>query len=255
METAPDEGHGPSSDLQFDRAEYAAPNVDRTCSACNQGVGASYYEVNGTFICGVCRESLQAALTGGSGARRFFRAALFGSLAGAVGAGIYYAVAALTGYEFGLIAIVVGLLVGGAVRKGCDQRGGWLYQLLAMYVTYVAIVSTYVPLIIQAGREHKNVEKLESVPEQPAAEDVVANPGLGQAVFHLMLALLVLLLLAHCIPILAGFQNLMGLIIIGIALYEAWKINKRLQLEITGPYQVGTSCGLPQPHNGIPDHV
>jgi hypothetical protein len=32
--------------------------------------------------------------------------------------------------------------------------------------------------------------------------------------------------------------NFMGWIIIGIALYEAWKINKREVVQVTGPYAV-----------------
>ncbi len=43
-------------------------------------------------------------------------------------------IAALTGYEFGLIAVLVGLAVGIAVRKGSSGRGGWRYQVLAMFV-------------------------------------------------------------------------------------------------------------------------
>jgi hypothetical protein len=31
----------------------------------------------------------------------------------------------------------------------------------------------------------------------------------------------------------------MGLFIIAIGVYEAWKINRRLPLTITGPYRVG----------------
>ena len=65
-----------------------------------------------------------------------------------IGCGIWYAVRALTGYEVGLIAIIVGLLVGGAVRKGSKRRGGRLYQTLAVLLTYASIVSTYVPDIV-----------------------------------------------------------------------------------------------------------
>ncbi len=40
-------------------------------------------------------------------------------------------------------------------------------------------------------------------------------------------------------PVLAGTDNLIGLIIIGIGLYEAWKINKRRELVVSGPYRLG----------------
>jgi len=45
---------------------------------------------------------------------------VFGAVAAALGAGIYFGISALTGYEFGLVAIVVGLMVGWAVRRGAE---------------------------------------------------------------------------------------------------------------------------------------
>ena len=48
------------------------------------------------------------------------------------------------------------------------------------------------------------------------------------------LGLLFLLLLAS--PFLAGFQNVIGLLIIGFALWEAWKANRRVPLAIAGPF-------------------
>jgi hypothetical protein len=48
-----------------------------------------------------------------------------------------------------------------------------------------------------------------------------------------------LVLLAAIVPIAAGFSNIIGLLIIGIAVFEAWKLNRRLRLTIAGPYRVG----------------
>jgi hypothetical protein len=45
------------------------------------------------------------------------------------------------------------VLVGGAVRKGSSGRGGWHYQLLAMfltYITYIAVVLTDSSLMARA---------------------------------------------------------------------------------------------------------
>jgi hypothetical protein len=42
-------------------------------------------------------------------------------------------------------------------------------------------------------------------------------------------------------PFLGGAQNAIGLLIIGFALWEAGKLNRRRQLAITGPYQLGTA--------------
>jgi hypothetical protein len=42
-------------------------------------------------------------------------------------------------------------------------------------------------------------------------------------------------------PFLAGVQNIMGLVIIGIGLYEAWKFNKRREWSISGPHAIATA--------------
>ena len=47
--------------------------------------------------------------------------------------------------------------------------------------------------------------------------------------------------LACAAPFLAGASNFMGWIIIGIALYEAWKINRRATVQINGPYAVNAT--------------
>ena len=44
--------------------------------------------------------------------------------------------------------------------------------------------------------------------------------------------------LVLAIPFLAGAENIIGLIIIGIGLYEAWKFNRKPQISITGPHAI-----------------
>ncbi len=72
------------------------------------------------------------------------QAALFGLGAAVLGSVIFYGVTALTGYELGLIGVLVGYLVGKAVRKGSGSTGGLQYQVLAIVLTYISIASTYV---------------------------------------------------------------------------------------------------------------
>src|SRR2546430_16776483 len=81
----------------------------------------------------------------GTSGTRFAKALGLGLLAAAAGAGIYYAVAAATGSEYAIVAIVVGLLVGTAVRKGSNRRGGWGHQAPAMALTHSAIAVTHIP--------------------------------------------------------------------------------------------------------------
>lgn len=212
----------PKSELQFDRAEFAEPRPGSpACAACGQAVSNVYYAVNGKVVCERCKTEVELHASQGSPAGRFLRAAVYGLGAGAVGAVVWYAVGAATGYEIGLIAIGVGYFVGIAVRKGSNGEGGWAYQALAILLTYAAIVSTYVPSILTA----------------------LANKadGNGQGVAAPVSAAWVLAI-AFAAPFLGGFGNIMGIVIIGIALYEAWKMNRKVSLEITGPHLVGATA-------------
>ncbi len=54
-----------------------------------------------------------------------------------------------------------------------------------------------------------------------------------------------MLAIAFAAPFLAGVENIMGLIIIAIGMYEAWKLNRRVELVITGPH--GLAAAGPTP--------
>lgn len=41
------------------------------------------------------------------------------------------------------------------------------------------------------------------------------------------------------LPFLGGLENIIGLLIIGLGLYQAWVINRRQPLVIEGPFEVG----------------
>ena len=121
-------------------APAAAPPGVTVCAACAEPITDVYYEGNGKIVCPRCRDAVLASRAGGSGFARFLKATLYGIGAGIVGAGIWYGVRAGTGYEVGLIAIVVGILVGGAIKAGSQGRGGVGYQLLAVLLTYLGVM-------------------------------------------------------------------------------------------------------------------
>jgi len=223
----------PPADIQFDRAEFKGDPVPITCASCGAAIRSTYYQVGQAITCEQCRWRAESGATEGSSVGRFLKAGMLGGVAAAVGAGLYYAVRALTGYEFGLIAIVVGLLVGGAVRMGSAQRGGVPYQILAMFLTYASIVSTFIPDIAKAFRE------------QAAAEQVT-----GPMVEVLMVVAVVVF--AFAAPFLMGFENIIGVVIIAIGLYEAWKINRKPDRTVTGPFRIedaasGAAAAAPVP--------
>ena len=124
-----------------------------------------YYEANGVTVCRGCSESLRAVGTAGTSLTRALRAIGAGLGAALAGSILYYAILAISGYEFGLIAIIVAMAVGKAVNWGLYGRGGWRYQTMAIVLTYVAIVSSYVPLIFA------------EVGKQPVAAEASAQTG------------------------------------------------------------------------------
>ncbi len=237
--------------LQFDRAEHVAPAGGATCAFCKQPIAGMYFEINGQVACQRCRGQIMAAWNRGSPRKRFAKALGLGAAAAALGAALYFGIEALTGYELGLVAIVVGLLVGSAVRKGSNGRGGWRYQALAMFLTYSAVVATDSSLI---ARELTKQFRARADSVKPSAESspALARAAAGAAArsdsasqpqrqapgllaFGLGLALL--LALAYAAPIMIGVSSPLHLVIAGIALYEAWKLNRGVALRITGPYQ------------------
>ena len=274
---SPDGNTSPNNEpLQFDVAESStssdAPHHAH-CRGCKQPIQDTYYDVNGSLVCASCRAALEHPR--GTPLSRALKATLFGTLAAVAGSLLYFGVAALTQREFGLVAIAVGFMVGTAVRKGSGGRGGWAYQTLAITLTYLAIVSTYVPLVVkefQKEGSRRSAHAAAPVPmdtitisargpasakpspdstasAQPGENATVMQAGSPRAApradsVHLgpgtvLLGIGALVLLAAIVPIAAGFSNLIGLLIIGIAVFEAWKLNRRVQLVIAGPYRVG----------------
>ncbi len=100
------------------------------------------------------------------------RSLLYGMLAALAGAVVYYMIVRVTGYNIGLIAIVVGVMVGGGVRAGSGNRGGRFYQLLALFLTYSSIVAMNVPFLFEGalqqakqGKKQENASRIGSQPD------------------------------------------------------------------------------------------
>jgi hypothetical protein len=176
---APDTSAPPTpAELQFDHAEFAAPHSGAVvCKACSQTIPQTYYEVNSNILCDRCRSAIESQLQGGSGVVRFLRASLFGLGAALAGTALYYLVLAVSGLEIGLIAIVVGMMVGAAVRAGSRHRGGWFYQTLAVFLTYNAIVLSYIPAIVTALSERERADEAAAAAEKASAPQGSPAPG------------------------------------------------------------------------------
>jgi len=244
--------------MQFEQADFGGAGEQKfACSFCNTPFGSSYFHLNDQPACEACRYKVEAEMAIPPGVSGFFKAALAGCGAAAVGAGIYYAVLALSGYEVGIVAILVGFLVGRAVRWGSKGRGGWAYQTLAVGLTYLAIVGTYIPIIFEeiAKDEPAAIEQAATATTATASSETAqagGAPAQGaeeaeeMGVGGVLLGLGALILLAAALPFLAGIENILGIVIIAVGLYEAWKLNKRVVLDIAGPFEIG-KVAAPQP--------
>ncbi len=125
---------------------------------------------------------------------------------------VWFAIRRFAHLQIGLVAIAVGYMIGKAVRKGSGGRGGRGYQVLAVVLTYCCIAANYMPDVLEALMD--------------SAHNSTAPAELIVFAFGYSLAL----------PFLSGAQNFIGLLIIGFALWQAWKLTARRRLPITGPY-------------------
>jgi hypothetical protein len=129
MATPNDSPGTDQNDIQFEQAEFTAENdADQQhatrCTACTATIPDVYYEAGGKVVCAPCRDQIEAMFHQGSRLGRGIKAIVFGTIAAALGAILYYAIVRITGLNIGLVAVVVGLLVGGAVKAASGNRGG-----------------------------------------------------------------------------------------------------------------------------------
>jgi hypothetical protein len=248
-------------ELQFDRVDSTSAPGTVVCSSCQSPIADAYYSANGKVFCRRCKAGIETALTARG---NFWRGILFGLGGALVGSIVYFAVTAITGYELSLITILIGWLVGRAVQRGSGAIGGRRYQLAAVLLTYLAVVGAYFGLAIREfGRDHaaRPVALADSAKatsptraadsataeSSPAATDSSSrldrsgnNPAVKPS---LAKGLLVALMVSLTLPIVAGLSDLpgslLGLLIIGFGLWQAWQMNRKPRLEIAGPFQVG----------------
>lgn len=196
-------------------------------------------------------------------AQRALRAVLFGAVAAIAGSVLYLAIVAVTGLYFGIFPVVIAYLVGFAVAKGARRRGGWAYQSLAIVLTYLGIAGTYLPLVAKELQKSPPAAVARKQPAMPMADTITISargPDVGRAIdsaaaarrdrevaaarpprLQLRTALLgtgTLLLIASILPIAVGAKNVVNLLIIAVALFEAWRLNRRAAPVLSRPYRL-----------------
>ena len=235
----PDYGSPPSpQDLQFQHAEpievaASFANAAQTCVVCKQPVADSYYHAQGQVVCPLCAQRIQTGQQAPA-PLSLTRAALYGGAATLGGCLLYALVAIVLHAEIGLIAILVGWMVGKAIRHASYGRGGRPQQILAVALTYFAITTSYIPVILY---HDARVAQTKSAPVSSSAPaEVRPRMSFGAAV----LFLLIIAAAAPFMSLTSGVSGLISLFIIFIGLRQAWKLTERREILLMGPYPVET---------------
>lgn len=225
--------------VSFERAEFDTPQKpELACGFCKRPIVDRYYQIANRAACERCRASLARELVAGASPKSFLRAFQFGALAAMAGCVVWILISKVTGYELGIVAIGVGVVVGKAVRKGARGIGGPRYQYLAVFLTYSAIALASLPAIFQAIAH--------SASQHPS------EPSGPVTVLSFLWAWMVLLALAYASPFLGGIQNIMGWFIIAIGLYEAWKFTRAVPIEVLGPFSIERATKAPAVAEVVP---
>lgn len=213
----------PSDDSlpQFSTVQYMPPAGSEACANCSTLLTSQYFVASGKKLCPTCAQQVLAGGQTSEDHAAFVRAILFGIGGAIAGMILYAAVTIATGWTIGYVALAVGWMVGTAMMKGSNGRGGSHYQIAAALLTYAAISLAAVPEILYYVSKHQTV-----VPD---------------------MAVLIQRLLVYGIlsPFLHFGRNpvsaLIGLFILFIGLRIAWRITRARQIPIAGPYKVGAA--------------
>jgi hypothetical protein len=232
--------------LQFDRAETPNAEAADGCAACKAPIRESYYLAGVQRICAACSAAVQQGLASGSPTGRFIKALALGLVAALVSGAVWAFIIIQFDMIIGLLAIGVGLLVGLAVRKGSEGRGGRSYQVLALALTYFGIAIGYSGAMIPAALKAQSGQASEktaaaapptATPDPspaPAAPQDAPPPSAGGC----LMGVILLLGLSMASPFLIAKESIISVLILGFALWEAWKFNRGISVDLKGPFRI-----------------
>ena len=237
--------------LQFDHAiTRAAPSsptgaVAVTCAVCQAAIDTEYYDVNGTVACGRCRAAAEAVGDTPKGIVPVLVAGAFGLGAAVAGAIIYYAVLAIANVQIGYVAILIGYMVGRAVRKATRGRGGLRFQILAVGLTYASIALAYTPIVVKQAVDARRAAQpaRATAGERPVAAPAAAGKPGGGTLFAGLLLFSVFILALPVLVVWGSFPSgLISAFIIFIGLRQSWKMTGAPTIQVLGPYRVGAGA-------------
>jgi len=252
--------------ISFDDASASPGAV--ACARCQRPLN-EYWSMDGRVLCESCKDAIYAEQTSSEGAAgRVGKALAYGIGGMVVGAAVWYTVTKLSGWEIGLIAILLGWLVGKGVFLGSGKRGGRGYQVLAVTLAYLGIGLAGVPFVVEGWLEQSAQvataaapgdttvvlsDPTTPMPDSQAAVELArldSSLAAGKALEEdateatglllLALGLWELALLAVQLPVYSviGSGSPIIILIYGFALWEAWKLAAKREPEVSGPHAV-----------------
>ena len=271
-----------SGGLQFDHAVQGGARRSSgssgpliICARCKTQVKNYYYHVDHESLCAKCKQEAERASGAARSGGAWMRAGFLGFGAAIVGAAIYYGVIRLFNLEIGIVAILIGYLVGAAVKKGAGG-GGRRYQILAASLTYLSVGMAYAPVAYTGFVEARTARLSGARSDSSVAADSAETEGedstataaadsidgetaslqqasstiepkqlsAGEATKVILIGLGLTILFVFILPVMVVIGSLpSGLIsamIIGFGILQAWRMTGGRELKITGPYRVGT---------------
>jgi DNA-directed RNA polymerase subunit RPC12/RpoP len=208
------------------------------CIACRRPILDSYFHIQGQVVCPECSSAI-ASKQKAPPVSSLGKALLYGLAAATAGCALYAIVAIVTGLELALIAILVGYMVGMAIRKASGGLGGRGQQILAVILTYFSITTSYIPVGIY--QYMKGDKQVQSGAAESSAVDTGSSPeeksSSAASAGSVVTSLLLLVVAAPFLGLSHGFGALISLLIIFFGLQRAWHIAGRRDLVIMGPYQ------------------
>ena len=167
------------------------------CSSCRTEIKSHYFVANGHVVCDECRARLQGSTSAALG---------LGIAAGLASVALYYVAYLVWRANFVLVAVIAGVLIGLAVRRGAKGSRLQRYRWLSIGLTYLCVVSTYAPALMEMPGVHGPL------------------PAIGRALYLPFLMLI-------------SMKNPVTLIMLGFGLHEAWKLSAPHVVNVDGPFK------------------
>lgn len=204
--------------LQFRKAEHATVETGSgpPCSICSRPTGATYFHANGKVVCPTCAAKLQAIQTAPP-PHTLLKSFVYGSGAALAGTALFALVWIVSDSQWALISILIGYMVGKAIRYASNGLGGRPQQILAALLTYLSVAMAIVPVMIYQGIQSGESVGLAQI--MAYAFDGLASPFLALK---------------------SGVGGVLTLLITFFGVQRAWHMTGRPAILLMGPYQHGS---------------